>query len=103
MKVIALKMITGEDVVARLESTKFVGEFRETDAYVIDKPFVLHVQHTPQGMAMGLAPWTLANPGMSSLTVPASSVLVMYDVDAGVEQQYLQQTSGIDLSVPGRR
>lgn len=103
MKVKAFKMVTGEDVICRVVQEKSITLDGPVTEYVVSKPFVLHLQPTQNGMAMGLAPWTLANPGMDNLTVSASSIIVIYDVEKNFENQYLSQTSGIDLTVPGRR
>jgi hypothetical protein len=49
-------------------------------------------------VGLALIPWTLSNPDISRLEIPASAVLLSFDPSSEVERQYLQQTSGISLS-----
>jgi hypothetical protein len=49
-------------------------------------------------IGLAFVPWTLSNPTIEVLDVPASAVLLMFDPSERVETQYLEQTSGISLA-----
>lgn len=61
MKVLAFKMISGEEVLARVNSTQ-EGANGQVISYEIESPMTLMVG---QG-GLGLIPWALANPKLHS-------------------------------------
>lgn len=99
----SFKMVTGEEVVAEVVDTKFAS--LSTDAvvsYALRRPHILQFQQIGQGqLGLALVPWTLSNPAIDRLDVPAAAVVLSFDPSAEVERQYLQQTSGISILPPG--
>jgi hypothetical protein len=92
-------MVTGEEVVAEVVETK-VGA--SVLSYVLKRPHILQFQQIGQGqLGLALVPWTLSNPTIERLDVPAAAVVLSFDPSAEVERQYLQQTSGISILPPG--
>lgn len=92
----AFKMITGEEVLAELTSTTLVSDKPST--YNVRRPHVLQFQPVGHGqMGLALVPWTLSNPTIERLELPAASVVLMFDPSKKVSDQYLSQTSGISL------
>lgn len=95
----SFKMVTGEEVVAEVVETK-VGT--SVLSYVLKRPHILQFQQIGQGqLGLALVPWTLSNPTIERLDVPAAAVVLSFDPSAEVERQYLQQTSGISILPPG--
>lgn len=90
-------MVSGEEVVARVSSTK-EDQSGNIISYVLDSPQVLSVQNVQGRVGLAFIPWTLSNPDISSITVPATSVLVTFSPADMVEKQYLQETSKIALA-----
>jgi hypothetical protein len=106
----AFKMHGGDEVVAsvldviyhpsNLESTTE----RKVKCYVLRRPHILQFQPMSNGqLGLAFVPWTLSNPSVERLEVPAEAVLLMFDAAERVEAQYLEQTTGISLAPPGAR
>lgn len=99
----SFKMVGGDEVVAGLITTK-----EDTNgvalAYRLRRPHILQFQPMGQGqIGLAFVPWTLSNPTIEVLEVPASAVLLMFDPSERVATQYLEQTTGISLAPPGAR
>ena len=91
MEVKSFKLVTGEEIVARvIDETK--------SEFTIDSPQVLQFQRVSQNqMGLAFVPWALSNPEISELILPRSSTVAVYPPAADVEKQYLSQTSKIAL------
>lgn len=98
MNIVSFKMITGEELIAELKSTIFQVGAEIPEFYVVRKPHVFQIQRTSGGLGLAFIPWTLSNPDIDTLQVPASSVLVTFPPSAKVEEQYIQQTSSIQIA-----
>jgi len=82
MSVQILKLVTGEDVIARVD----VAE----DAYTITKGFRLAV--TQEGLMMApLCPFSKDD----ILTIEKDRIVFMTDPDSEIETEYMNQTSNI--------
>jgi len=117
-EILAFKMIIGEEVVGEvieiirdystqkqsilLEQTgedvdgKIVG-------YRVRRPHILRFIQSAGGANLAFIPWTLCNPTIEVMTIPASAVLLTFPPSANVEKQYLEQTSGLSIASPGSR
>lgn len=104
-KILSFKTIGGEELVAEVVR-EVTGGGILTDtaapvtAYVLKRPHVLRFQPVGPGqLGLAFVPWTLSNPDISEITLPAKSLIAdPFEPAHRVEQQYLEQTSGIDLS-----
>jgi hypothetical protein len=68
-------------------------------SYTVERPHLLALQQGADGrMGLALIPWTLANPSIEEVELPASMVVLSYDCAKHVEDNYVSQTSKIDLS-----
>ena len=99
----SFKMVGGDEVVSGLISTK-----EDTDGKVISyrlrRPHILQFQPMGQGqIGLAFVPWTLSNPTIEVLDVPAAAVLLVFNPAENVETQYLEQTSGISIVKNGSR
>ena len=105
MAVKAFKMVGGDEIVAELLDTKSLLTNTDTVThYVLRRPHILQLQQLPSGgLGLALVPWTLSNPSIERMEVPASAVLLQFDPSDSTEKQYLEQTSGITLTRPGQR
>jgi hypothetical protein len=98
----SFKMVTGEEIVAEIHHTVMRND--ETIAYALRRPHVMQLQQMgPNQVGLAFVPWTLSNPNLDVIEVPVAAILVSFEPSADVERQYLQQTSGIALGVPGGR
>jgi hypothetical protein len=100
--VMSFKMISGEEVVAELVSTKTITENSSPISYTVRRPHVLQFQPVGPGqLGLAFVPWTLSNPAIERLEIPASAILLTFTPVDKVERQYLEQTSGISLAGAG--
>ncbi len=83
---ISLKLSTGEEIVARLDT-------ESSDSYTVKKPMVLIMQE--QGL--GLAPFMFSVSPDGKFVLQANSVLCMAKTESEISKQYTKQTSGIAL------
>ena len=107
-KVLAFKLVGGEEVVADVLEEKRdaallvearLGYNGEVTSYVVRRPHILRFQPiAPNQIGLAFVPWTLSNPEIDKLEIPAKAVLLTYTPSANVEQQYLEQTSGLALA-----
>lgn len=101
----AFKMVGGDEIVAELLDTKSLLTNTDTIThYVLRRPHILQLQQLSNGgLGLALVPWTLSNPSIERMEVPASAVLLQFDPAESTEKQYLEQTSGISLAKPTSR
>ena len=91
MKVVGLKLITGEDVIAeKIENT--------LDGVIVKRPLVLQMQMTPQGPHAGFSPWSLLMPENTQAKIKDEHIMVIFDLASEVETQYMQLVTGINLA-----
>lgn len=91
MKVLSLKLLSGEELVAR------VVEQTATE-FTVDSPQVLQFQQKGNGqLGLAFVPWTLSNPEASDIKIPTAMVMASFVPSPTVEKQYLAQTSRIAL------
>ena len=110
MTVKSFKMASGEEIVAEVVETKSGNQLavdgglfsNAVTAYVVKRPHILQFQPVAPGqLGLAFVPWTLSNPAIERLEIPASAVLVVFDPASKVERQYIEQTSGISLDTAG--
>jgi hypothetical protein len=102
--IVALKLITGEEIIAKLIAVEdvIVANFTEK-AYVVTKPFVqtLHQMANGQG-AVGFAPFMMAIEPTTPVTIPISRLLCLpTKARQDATTQYVKATSGLDLPPSG--
>jgi hypothetical protein len=107
-QITTFKMVTGEEVIAEVVESRSGSHVLTEDSptfksavttYILKRPHTLQFQQLGRGqVGLALVPWTLSNPDIRSLELPATAVLLTFAPSEEVEKQYLQQTSGISLS-----
>lgn len=102
-KIMSFKTVGGEEIVAEVVREVNNGVFGSdvsTVAYVLKRPHVLRFQPVAPGqLGLAFVPWTLSNPDILEITLPVKSLVAdPFEPAHRVAQQYLEQTSGIDLS-----
>lgn len=106
-RILAFKMMGGEEVVAEVVETKSGNQMSIGDglfagaitSYVLRRPHILQFQPIGNGqLGLAFVPWTLSNPDIEKIEVPVSLIGMVFDPSMNVERQYLQQTSGISLA-----
>jgi len=103
--ILTFKMVSGEEVVAAIVEEVGPSVLTEGGAktkiveYIVRRPHMLRMLPNGAG-SVGLAfvPWTLSNPEIEQLVIPAAAVLLTYSPAKHVENQYIEQTSGIALA-----
>lgn len=97
----SFKLISGEEIVAEVTGQGgMLTEGSQPTSYTVKRPHILQFQPVGPGqLGLAFVPWTLSNPTIQSLEIPASALIIPpFDPSANVEKQYLQQTSGIQLA-----
>jgi len=106
MKVICIRLTSGEEVIAKLEEKLMGG-----DQFTSPGPWspqgevtintVRGVTFQPVGqnqMGIAFVPWTIGNIDGSQIINLGVSAVSIYEPTADLERGYLEQTSGIQLS-----
>ncbi len=84
--VVSLKLVSGEELIAKLES--------QTDvSYVLQKPLMIGM--SPKGPA--LMPYLFTVHPDKNVTIQKSFVVIIENSDNDFAKQYLESTSGIKL------
>lgn len=91
MDVLVLKLVSGEEVVARKENESGDG------GIVVSKPRVLKIMQTDEGMGAALMPLFMAAPDLDEVWIDYHSIIAVIDCPVEMEKSYLRQTSGIVL------
>ena len=89
MEVVAIKLTSGEEVVAELVESLTGPSYR--------RPRVIQMMQTQQGMGAGLVPY-LMSASEDTITINPNCIVTTVKVDHQVERAYIQQTSGLDLA-----
>ena len=84
--IVILKLLSGEELLAKKESEGFY-----------DKPRMLHMVQTQDGVRAGLVPWLLSNPD-AEVKISQHAIVAELVCPSDLESSYLQQTSRLDLS-----
>lgn len=102
----SFKLVTGDEIIAsvvrEIKSSSMLTESEgssKVEGYVVKRPHSIQFQPVAPGqLGLALIPFTLSNPDIAELTIPASALVIPPFATAhGVQKQYLEQTSGIDL------
>ncbi len=86
MTIKVLKLISGEEIIAREE-----GQGTQS------RPRVLQMMQTERGMGAGLVPFIVSAPD-ETVTINQMAIVTVVDAPMQIETAYLQQTSSIDLT-----
>lgn len=87
MEVKTLKLITGEEIVARV--------LKEGDCWKLNNP-VMTIQ-TPQGL--GLVPYCMTSTD-KEMTLHSEHIMLLLDTRKELADQYLENVTGLSLSNP---
>tara|TARA_B100000809_G_scaffold233098_1_gene249548 strand:+ start:890 stop:1174 length:285 start_codon:yes stop_codon:yes gene_type:complete len=91
IEVKVLKMISGEEVIARTKS--------ENTLVILDKPLLLTQMPDPSQpgrMAFGLVPWIISA-AEEDTVVSVDHIIAQLPAKPEIEKMYLSQTSGLSL------
>lgn len=88
-KVIAIKLVSGEEIISRVKN-------RNETFMVLDRPNMIGLTATPEGVAIQLAPWMASNQD-GEITVFTDHIVGETKPNAELEKGYLTRTSGIAL------
>lgn len=92
MRIVVLKLVTGEEVIAKQDPEKFNG------GYMFNKPRTFSVvQDNTGNVRAGLIPWIMSDPD-SDVLISDMHIVAMIDAPKSIVDSYLKQTTGIDLS-----
>ena len=83
------KLITGEEVIARVE--------QKNTMFILDRPMLLSTILNQQGIAnSSLAPWIMSGKN-EKITISVDHVIAEDDPQAGIEKNYLAIVTGLSL------
>lgn len=85
-EIITLKLITGEEVIAKLVEEK-------TDVYVLSKPSILSLSQ--QGV--GMAPFFFTVSPDKNVKINRTAIIAVESTDKDFADKYIQATTGIQL------
>ena len=91
-KVIALKLSSSEEIIARVEHST-------DEAYTLSKPMMIGLAPSPDGSGVGIQmmPWVAANQD-GSVHLFKSHIVAETTPHEELEKGYIQQTTGIALT-----
>jgi hypothetical protein len=90
MDTIGLKLVSGEEIIARLIST-------DSHKYVVERPRSLVPRQIGNQFTIGLIPWIISAEETASFEIDKDKVVATFVPMGDVEKEFLQQTSGIQL------
>lgn len=108
-EILSFKLIGGDEIVAEVVGVKRGNVLTESTTspiteYMVRRPHILQFQPVAPGkVGLAFVPWTLSNPTIERMQLPASAVILTFSPSENVEKQYIEQTSGIQLATPGQR
>jgi len=91
-KIIALKLSSGDEIIARLEDT-------DDEGFTVDRPMALGIGPSPDDPrvpVIQMVPWLVSNQD-GSCKINKRNVVAEITPHTELEKGYLQQTSGIQL------
>ena len=94
MNIKTFKLVSGEEVVARLVNTHY-----DDTKIVVEKARVMQAVHGPNGLNIALIPWFLGCPDCE-VTVYTRAIIATIaeeNIPKQLLDAYLQQTTGLDL------
>lgn len=114
-QILTLKMVGGDEVVAEVidivrDGNPLLSGNGTKDntgpiiSYMVRRPHILRFMPVGPGQSgLVFIPWTLSNPTIERMHIPASQVFLTYEPSGNVEKQYIEQTSGIEIAKPNSR
>ena len=97
---LSFKIVGGEEIVASVIKTLHANGVDNTPTgWVVRRPHILRFQPVAPGqVGLAFVPWTLSNPEIDRIEIPASAVLLTFAPSDNVEKQYLEQTTRLTLN-----
>lgn len=93
MAVKGFKLISGEEILARLDE----GSSTE-DKYAVERPRLVIPQQTGNNsLTIVLVPWAISAGENASLEIRSSVVSAVFDPIDAIEREYVKETTGIQL------
>jgi hypothetical protein len=90
MQIKGFKLITGEEVITRCE--------QQEDCWIFDKPMILMMIQTNNGVGMQLVPYIMGNQD-GQITVKESAIVgVLTSLSSQLEKEYIKSTTSIQLT-----
>lgn len=97
MKIICMKLISGESIIARLVGT-IPGE-NGSETYRLDKPIMMGLMQDQQGrIGIGFGEWVIGHMEDEILLESSKLMFPMWEAPPALEKQYLGSTSSIQLA-----
>lgn len=90
MKVICLKLSSGEELIARQQETL-------AEELLVKDVHILVVQPTPKGMDITFVPWAFGA-GRNELKINPDHVTSVYEPGIDLEKGFLSQVTGLQLA-----
>lgn len=89
MSIQGIKLVTGEELIARVE-------LNSSDRITVNNPLVVMMSNSQHGLVVNFLPWTLI--AMGDIEIMKSAVIALFDVPKEVENNYIQNTTGIQVA-----
>jgi hypothetical protein len=92
MMVKGLKLITGEELLVRWNNDQ-----GDSHKYTFTKPMLLIPKQVGNQYTIGLIPWIMSADEHTTFEIGADKVIALFTPIIEVEQEFLRQTTGIQL------
>lgn len=94
MQVKGFKLISGEEIIAR------VNEFNEKqNKYLIEKPKLIIPQQVGNQLTLGMVPWAIGSDENGTIEIKESAIIAEFNIVPEIEKEYIKQTTGIQLAM----
>lgn len=93
MSIRALKLKTGEEVIADIEGVSKVGESEVlAETVVLGKPMSVHMIPSEEGIGLQLLPFALYAKNHGEIAISKDDVMFCVEVSTGIRNQYASMT-----------
>lgn len=93
MNVKGFKLISGEEIVARVESFD-----DKQNKYLIEKPKLIIPQQIGNQLTLGMVPWAIGSDENGTIFLKESAIIAEFNIVPEIEKEYIKQTTGIQLA-----
>ena len=89
MDIQGIKLVTGEELVAKVGSVTSNGQVFVTD------PLILQVSQGPKGLVVNFFPWTIIADG--EIKIESHAIVARFPIPKDVQNSYIQNTTGLQI------
>lgn len=93
MSIRAIKLKTGEEIIADIDGVSTVGEKEVlSDEIVLNKPMSIHMIPSEQGIGLQMLPWAIYAKSHKGIVISKEDVILCVETSTDVRNQYAEMT-----------